>query len=98
MASKKIASFLVILWPVRTNVKKESAAKTRKILAMAKGEKSAICIGQIKATIPKTRVEQTTTEPIKSPKISQPSPFLAEIMEKYISGKQLPRPTIKIPI
>ena len=51
-------------------------------LAIKKGEKSFISKGATTATIPKTNVEQITTEPIKSPKTIQPSPFFAETIEK----------------
>ena len=49
---------------------------------MAKGEKSAIFMGDIKATIPKTKVAGTITEPIKSPKIIQVSPAFADNIAK----------------
>ena len=70
----------------------------RKILAMAKGEKSTILIGQIKATIPKTRVAVIITEPIMSPTINQSWLFRAACRVKDASGKAVPKPTIKIPI
>ena len=54
----------------------------KKNRAMAKGEKSGISIGQIIATIPKTKVAGTITEPIKLPKIIQVWPFRAETMAK----------------
>ncbi len=68
----------MIFWPVLKKNRKEIAEIIRKILAMARDEKSVICMGQIKATIPKTKVAGTITAPIKSPRISQHSPFLAE--------------------
>ena len=49
---------------------------------MTKGEKSEILIGQIKATMPKTKVDGKITEPIRFPKIISVSPFLAEAMAK----------------
>ena len=41
----------------------------RNIRAAAKGEKSAIFIGQIRATTPKTKVEVIATHPIRFPRI-----------------------------
>ena len=49
---------------------------------IAKGEKSAIKNGEAKPTIPKTKLEGITTAPIRSPKISQVSSFLAEEIAK----------------
>ena len=42
--------------------------KKKYLPAMAKGEKSGISIGWIKATTPKTKVEATITDTIKSPR------------------------------
>ncbi len=64
---------------------------------MKKGAKSFISNGTIKAMTPKTNVEQMITDPIKSPKTSQFSSFLAEMIEKYNSGKQFPKLIIKMP-
>ena len=64
------------------NIKKKTAEVIKNILAIKYGEKSVMVIGEIKTTIPKTRVAQLMTLPIKSPKISQDSPFLAETMPK----------------
>jgi len=55
MANKKKASFWVILRSVLTEKKKKRAETIRKILAINRGEKSEISMGQIKATIPKTK-------------------------------------------
>ena len=57
-----------------------------------------IFIGQIKATIPKIRVEVIITPPIKSPKINQSWLFLAAWEIKDNSGREFPKLTIKIPI
>ena len=89
---------MVILRPVRTKKRKNIAEIIRKNRPIAKGEKSGTLIGQIKATIPKTRVAGTIIEPIKFPRIIQVRPFLAEAMTKQISGMAFPKPTIKIPI
>lgn len=70
----------------------------KNILAIAKEEKSVMTMGLIKATVPKTKVEGIMTDPIKSPRIIQVSPALAEEIEKYISGSELPNPTIRTPI
>ena len=90
-------SFLVSFFPVLMNTKNNNEATTVKILAIRNGDKSAISKGEIIAIIPSTNVAQTITEPIKSPRIIQFSPRRAEIIEKYISGKQFPRPKIKMP-
>jgi len=89
---------LVILWSVRTKKKKKRAAIIKKNLAMANGEKLEILIGQIRATIPKTRVVVITAEPIRLPKTNQSWPFLAACRVKEASGKVVPKPIIKIPI
>ena len=52
------------------------------ILVIKKGEKSLISKGEIRAIIPRSKVAQTITEPIKSPSIIQFSPRRAEITEK----------------
>ena len=72
--------------------------KTVKNLATAKGEKSFISMGLISATIPKTKVADPITAPIKSPKIIQPLFFLAQVMAKNISGAALPILTTNNPI
>ena len=83
--------------PVLIATRKRAIATIKNILAITKGEKSFISKGAIIATIPKTKVAQEITEPIRSPKIIQLSPFLAETIEKYASGKQFPKPIIKRP-
>lgn len=72
-----------------------------KILATAKGEKSPILIGQIKATVPNTKVAGPIIAPIKSPNTIHlwlSLLFLAELIAKNISGAELPIPTINNPI
>jgi len=66
-------------------------------LTIKNGEKSTISNGAITATRPKTKVAHIITDPMRSPKIIQLSPFLAEIIAKYNSGKQFPSPIIKTP-
>jgi len=83
---------------VRTKKKKKKAEIIKKNRAITRGEKSTISIGQIRATIPKTRVDGTITAPIKFPRIIQASPLLAEAIANQISGKALPKPVIKTPI
>ena len=65
------ASLLVIFFPVLKKIKKKMADITRKILPMAKSEKSKKLIGQMRATVPKTKVAVIITLPIKFPKIIQ---------------------------
>lgn len=96
--SKKAASFLVIFSSFLTNKKKKNIPITKNTLATAKGEKSPISIGQIIATIPKTKVAGPIIAPIKSPNTSHEWFFLAEVMAKKISGAQLPKPTTNSPI
>lgn len=57
--------------PVFMTIQKIAAAITVKIAAMLKLETAVTWIGLIRATIPKSKVEQITIEPIISPKISQ---------------------------
>ena len=64
---------------------------------MKNGEKSLILNGAARATMPKTRVPQTITEAIISPRTIQFSSFLADITAKYVSGKQFPKATTKRP-
>ena len=64
---------------------------------MTIGEESVILIGQITATIPKTRLAGTMIAPIRSPRIIHVWPFLAEAMAKYASGIVFPKATIRIP-
>ncbi len=90
-------SFFVINLSVFITIKKNKAAIMVNILAVRNGAMSLISNGQIIAIIPKINVVQITTEPIIFPKTSQPSPRLAEIIPKYVSGKQFPKETIKIP-
>ena len=73
---------MVILRPVLIKRRKNIAEIIRKNRAITKGEKSGILIGQIKATTPRTKVAGNITAPIKSPKIIQVSPLLAEAMPK----------------
>ena len=75
-------SFLVIFLSVREKKKKKIAEKTKKIRAKVKGNEGEILIGVIKATVPKTKLEGTITEPIKSPKTIQFSFLLAETKAK----------------
>lgn len=75
-------SLRVILWSVSTKIKKNKAAITKNNLATARDVKLTTSIGQIKAAVPKTKVAQTITEPINSPRIIQVSPFLEAIIEK----------------
>ena|SRR3989344_496565 len=95
--SKNNPSFLVIFRPDLINMRAKIDPTIRNILAIKNGEKSLILNGNNKPIIPSTNVALTMTDPIRSPNISQLSSFLAEIIEKYSSGKQLPKPTIKIP-
>ena len=66
-----MASLLVIFLPVLKKIKKKMAEIIRKDLPTARVEKSKNSIGQIIATIPKTRVVVIITPPIKFPKIIQ---------------------------
>ena len=95
--SKIKASFFVNFFPVLIETRKRRRAAIKNILAITKGEKSFTSNGAISATIPKIKVELEITAPIKSPKIIQLSPRLAERTEKYASGKQFPKPIIKRP-
>ena len=97
MPSNSSPSFLVILRPDLINKRANKDPTIKNILAIKNGEKSLISNGAISATIPSTSVVETITDPIKSPNTSQFFPFLADIIEKYASGKQFPKPTIKIP-
>jgi len=72
-----MASLLVIFFPVLKKIKKNIAERIRKNRPTARVEKSKNSIGQIIATIPKTRVAVIITPPIKFPKIIQSWPFLA---------------------
>lgn len=83
---------------LRKKKKKKTVIKRRKILADKIKESSAILIGEMRETKPKTKVIVMITPPIKSPKINQSSPLLALSKEKKVSGKVSPIPTIKIPI
>src|SRR3989344_3513230 len=94
---KNSPSFLVIFLPVLIMKIEKIAAATVNILTIKKGEKSTISNGLIRAIIPKIKVEHIITEPIRSPNIIQLRPSLAETIEKYTSGKQLPSPIIRIP-
>src|SRR3989344_3639092 len=97
MPNKAKPSFLVIFLPVLMKISDIHAAIIKNILAMKNREISATLNGAIKAMIPSTNVDEIITDPIKSPKTSQFCSFLAEIMEKYASGKQFPNATIRIP-
>src|SRR3989338_7819623 len=97
MASSINPSFFVTFLPLRMKIRAHTDPTTKNILAIKNGEISRTTNGDVNAIIPNTKVDVIITDPIKSPNTSQFSSFLAEIMEKYISGKQLPRPTIKIP-
>lgn len=68
---------MVIFRPVRITNRKKRAEIMIKDKLIIKGEKSKISIGEIKATVPKTRVAGTITAPIKSPKTIQVSPCFA---------------------
>ena len=93
-----MASFLVILLPVRIKIKKKTAERTRNNRPIRKGEKSVIVIGLAMATIPNTKVTGKIIAPIIFPATIQLFPLLAAWILKNISGKALPTPTIKIPI
>src|SRR3989344_1641521 len=97
MASSINPSFFVTFLPLRMKIRAHTDPTTKNILAIKNGEISRTTNGDVNAIIPNTKVDVIITDPIKSPNTSQFSSFLAEIMEKYISGKQLPKPIIKIP-
>ena len=73
---------MVIFLPVLAKKMKNKTEIIKNKRAMAKGEKSSILMGQISATIPKTSVADTITEPIKLPKIIFVLPRLAEAIAK----------------
>ena len=76
---------------------KKRAEIIKNILPTTIAGMSVIIIGEIKETIPKTRVAVIIVPPIKSPRSNQSSLFLAAYMTKERSGRELPKLTIKIP-
>ena len=82
MKSNNIPSFLVIFLLVEIKSHDKRAAIIIKNRALTKGDKSLIWNGNNKPINPNTKVEQTITDPIKSPNTSQFSCFLAAKIEK----------------
>ena len=94
---RKKASVLVILCSVLMNIKNDRADMTKKTRPINIEAGLVICIGHIMETTPKTRVDVIIVAPIRSPRISQSSLFLAALMTKAISGIELPKLMIKTP-
>ena len=82
---------------VLTKVKKRTAEISKKILAIKNWEKSRFLIGEIRETVPKTKVVLMITDPMTSPTIIQSWDFLAAWRQKESSGRAVPKPTTRAP-
>ena len=87
----------MIFFPVLIKKRKKRAEIIKNILAAIIDGTSVIFIGEIKETIPKTRVAVIIVPPIRSPSSNQSSLFLAAWITNERSGRELPTLTIKIP-